>query len=40
MEGSERKEKKGREEGERKTEREAKGQNGLVYWDRRRKCVK
>ena len=30
---------KGREDGERK-ERKIKGQNGVVYWERRRKCVK
>ena len=32
--------KKGREEGERKKERKVKGQNGLVYWERKRNCVK
>ena len=32
--------KKGREEGERKRERNVKGQHGLVYWERRRKFVK
>ena len=32
--------KKGREEEERKKEREVKGQNGVVYWERRRKRVK
>ena len=36
----EKKGKKGREEGERKRERDAKGQNGLVYWERKRKFVK
>ena len=32
--------KKGREDGERKKERTVKGQNGMVYWERGRKCVK
>ena len=36
----EKKGKKGREEEERKRERNVKGQNGLVYWERRRKFVK
>ena len=31
---------KGREDEERKKERKVKGQNGVVYWERRRKCVK
>ena len=32
--------KKGRKKGERKRERNVKGQNELVYWERRRKFVK
>ena len=32
--------KKGREGGERKKERKVKGQNGVVYWERRRMRVK
>ena len=35
----EKEKKKGREEGERKV-RKVKGQNGEVYWERIRKCVK
>ena len=36
----EKKGKKGREEGERKKARKVKGQKWVVYWGRRRKCVK
>ena len=42
-EGGEEEGKKAREEGkegERNKERKIKGYNGVVYWERRRKCVK